>query len=70
VGSDIAVCIKIFDIFAAVVIVSEQKGQYLAGQFDDNVIRFIRLDPVLGTNRQCSFMEEMGRLSSHTDKSH
>ncbi len=59
-GNDIAVCLKIFDVFAAVVIVSEQKDRYVKGPFD--AMRFIQLDPVLGSNRQCSFIEEMGRL--------
>jgi len=63
-GNDIAVCLKIFDIFSAVVVVSEEKDRYVKGQFDEKAIRFIHLDPVSGSNRQCSFIEEMGRLAT------
>jgi hypothetical protein len=61
-GTDIVVCLKIFDTFSAVVVVSKQKDRYVNGQFDEKVIRFIYLDPVSRSNRQCSFIEEMGRL--------
>jgi hypothetical protein len=61
VANDIAVRLKIFDVFAAVVIVSGQKDRYVGGQFDENVMRFISLDAVSGAIRQCSFIEEMGR---------
>ena len=63
-GNDIAVCLKIFDIFSAVIVVGEQKDRYVKGQFDEKAMRFIYLDPVSGINRQCSFIEEMGRLAA------
>lgn len=60
----VAVCLKIFDVFSAVIAVSEEKDRYLKGQFDADKIRFIHIDPVASKQRESSFLDEIGRISA------
>jgi hypothetical protein len=59
---EIAICVKIFDIFTAVVIVTEQMERYLQGELEERTIQFIRLDPVSETFKQTSLARELDRL--------
>ena len=61
-GNDIGVCMRIFDAFSALIIVSADKDRYFRGRFDNHAMRFIHLDPVLDKRRECSLAEEIGRL--------
>jgi len=56
------VAVKIFDIFSAVIVVSEHKDWYLTDQYDESVIRFVQLDPVSQTYGRCSVVDEIDRI--------
>jgi hypothetical protein len=62
VNGTVAISLKVFDTFSACVVVTEEAGQYVRGQFDPTAIRFIHINPVSKEERQCAFTEEMGRI--------
>ena len=64
-GNSIAVVVKIFDIFSGVIVVSDRASDYAAGTFDPKAIRFLRIDPVIGTRRESSLLDEIGRITRH-----
>jgi hypothetical protein len=57
----ICVCLKVFDVFSGVVFVTENSQRYLSGSYDPMHIRFIQIDPVAGTRRESSFLDETGK---------
>ena len=66
VGSDhMAVILRVFDIFSAVVFVTEIANRYADGQFDPRVVRLVHIDPVAGVTRHSSLIEEIERLSGN-----
>ncbi len=64
--SDVAIGLKIFDIFAAVIRVSDSSERYLRGPLDPDRSRFLCIDPVARTKRESSFMDETGRMAAMT----
>jgi hypothetical protein len=61
-GNDVGVCVKIFDIFSAVITVSEHKNSYFGKGIENSDMHFIHLDPVSGKKRESSLAEELLRL--------
>ena len=64
--SDLLIVLKIFDIFSAVIVVSEENSRYIRNPFEQEKIRFLKLDPVLGGKTESSFHEESARLMETT----
>ena len=60
---DLILCMKIFDVFSASIVVTENADQYGSGQLDPPVTGFIRIDPVAKTERQCALAEEFSRVA-------
>lgn len=60
-GQDVVMCIRIFDIYAAAVVVSRDAGRYLAGT-DEAQLRFLALDSVSGRTIDTAFNEERHRI--------
>ncbi len=46
-----AIILRVFDNFSAVMFVTETAERYAAGRFDPHVLRFVHIDPVAGTMR-------------------
>jgi|SRR5579864_1347238 len=59
----IVVCLKIFDIFYACLVVSEMADRYLTMGLSDPKLRFLAIDPVAGAMAESSFVDEMGRIA-------
>lgn len=62
VAGRMAVCVRVFDIFSAVIDVTGAAGRYAAHPFDPRVVRFVHIDPVSSSMRQSSFMDEICRI--------
>ena len=60
-----AICLKIFDLFYAVLLVSENANRYLAGHLSDEKLRFLVIDPITRTMMETTFMEEIRRIVSN-----
>jgi len=59
----IMICLKIFDIFYAGLVVTDTARKYLGMALSDPRLRFIAMDPVAGAIAESSFIEEMGRIA-------
>jgi hypothetical protein len=66
VDGKVAIALKIFDVFSAVVEVSEQAAIYTGGLLEPDVTRFVHIDPVSGTRRESSLSNEIGRIGTQT----
>jgi hypothetical protein len=62
--NQIVICLKLFDIFYACLVVSDVADGYLTMGISDQKLRFLAIDPVAGAKAESSFMEEMGRAAS------
>ena len=60
----VVICLKIFDIFYAALVVSDTADKYLTMGLSDPKLRFLAIDPVAGAYAESSFIEEMGRIAS------
>jgi hypothetical protein len=58
----IAIAVRVFDIWAAVVLVTKDAARYLKGQDENNMLRFLSIDPTSGDIRNVPFLAEMGRV--------
>src|SRR5260221_14663179 len=59
----IVMCLTIFDIFYAGLVVTDTANKYLSMGWSDQKLRFIAIDPVAGAIAESSFIEEMGRIT-------
>ncbi len=61
-SGEVFIVLKIFEIFSAVILISEQGANYGMGQFDPEKARFIHVDTVSGACQESSFASEIMRV--------
>jgi hypothetical protein len=59
----IMLCVRIFDVAAARIIVAADPHKYLTAGFADRRLRFLAIDPVTRRSRESAFIQEMGRIA-------
>lgn len=62
-GKEIVICIRIFDIYAAAVVVSCDPGRYIGGRADHAKLRFLALDAASGKTVETTFHDESRRIA-------
>lgn len=60
----ITICVRIFDIYAAAVVVSTDPGRYVRSIVDQTKLRFLAIDSVSGRTINTTFNEESRRIAS------
>jgi HNH endonuclease len=63
-GMGAVVCVRIFDIYAAAIVVSRNPGCYIMKPVDRVKLRFLAIDSVDGRTILATFDEESGRLAT------
>ena len=63
-GKDVVICVRIFDIYAAAIVVSHDPGRYVGGIADQAKLRFLAIDSVTGRTINTSFDEESRRIAA------
>ncbi|MPZ36318.1 MAG: HNH endonuclease [Rhodospirillales bacterium] len=63
-GKGIAVSVRVFDIYAAGIVVSKVPGRYLTNVADQAKLRFLAIDAVSGRTIDTPFAEESRRLAA------
>jgi hypothetical protein len=58
----IAMAVRVFDIQAAVVSMTNDAARYLSGQDESALLRFLSINPERGDMRNVPFLEEFGRF--------
>jgi hypothetical protein len=62
------VAIRIFDIQAALVLVTKDAARYLSGSDADMNLRFLAIEPVSGRMRDTPFTDELRRIAQEMTK--
>lgn len=62
-GKTITICVRIFDIYAAAVVVSADPGRYVRSIVDQTKLRFLAIDSVSGRTINTTFDEESRRIA-------
>lgn len=63
-GTDVVICVRIFDIYAAAVVVSHDPGRYDGVIADQAKLQFLAIDSVSGRTINTSFDEESRRIAA------
>jgi len=63
-GMGITVCVRVFDLYAAGIVVSRDPGRYLTNGADQAKLRFFAIDAVNGHTIDTPFAEESRRLAT------
>jgi hypothetical protein len=63
-GKAVVVCVRIFDIYAAAIAVSQDPGRYVRSIADRTKIRFLAIDAVSGRTIDTAFDEESRRIAA------
>lgn len=63
-GTGIAVCVRVFDIYATGIVVSRDPSRYLSNGADQAKLRFLAIDAVSGHTVDTPFVEESRRLAT------
>ncbi|MGI8570666.1 MAG: hypothetical protein ACR2KT_17270 [Methylocella sp.] len=58
------ICVRIFDIYAAAVVVSHDPSRYVRGIIDQTKLRFLAIDSVSGRTINTTFDEESRRIAA------
>ncbi len=61
-GKAVVICVRIFDIYAAAIVVSHDPGRYVDGIADQAKLRFLAIDSVTGRTINTPFDEESRRI--------
>ena len=61
-GKDVVICVRIFDIYAAAIVVSHDPGRYVDGIVDQAKLRFLAINSVTGRTINTPFDEESRRI--------
>ena len=59
----IGICVKIFDVFYAVLFVTDDARKYLSSGVSDRKLRFLVIDPIAGIMEETAFMDAVGRIA-------
>jgi hypothetical protein len=62
-GRDIVINVRVFDIYAAAIVVSHEPGRYMRDVADNARLRFLAIDSVTGRTISTSFAEESHRMA-------
>lgn len=63
VGGNVMVSVRVFDIYAACVVVSREAGRYFQSHADDEKLRFLAINAVSGKTIETSFGQETQRIA-------
>jgi hypothetical protein len=63
VPNHLGICVKIFDIFYAVLFVTDDAGKYVSGAMSDRRLRFLVIDPVVRIMEETALRDEFGRIA-------
>jgi hypothetical protein len=63
-GKDVVISVRIFDIYAAVVVVSHEPARYISGVADHAKLRFLAINSISGRTINTTFDEESRRIAT------
>ena len=63
-GKDVVICVRIFDIYAAAVVVSHDPSRYVRDVVGEAKLRFLAIDSVSGRTINTTFNEESRRIAA------
>ena len=63
-GKDVVICVRIFDIYAAAVVVSHDPSRYVSNVADLAKLRFLAIDSVIGRTINTTYDEESRRMAA------
>ena len=63
-GKDLVICVRIFDIYAAAIVVSRDPSRYVGGITGRTKLRFLAIDSVSGRTINTTFDEESRRIAA------